>query len=322
MRRMMMLALCVAWPFALLSDTNGGGVGVQTIKVSSVSPLLTLKFWDYDAEDGDWVRIDVNGEKYREFELMHTPKTVSIPILFSDSDEVFVNVVGTQSGSGPVTYAVQATGLGSSTEVYKNSANVGLGNSYRIIKTKDDIFSIGVGFLGRLFGMDEEKNLGLSEAQLTNLPEQPIEYVGNRMTITLLPQEIVLPTGESFTFDGGTVSVEIVDMGSWEAWIKDPGIRGKAENVGAYSYRNHLWGSADIYIRDDTTWEEVIHECIHILNKDNAQLEKYKDFKGDPTKNEEYLAYMISRRGKSRPDEIVRHIDNDSVYDQKEWVEW
>lgn len=159
MRNCILLALCFTMliPIALFADDNGGGIRVQTIKVSSVSPFLTLKFWDYEAEDGDWVRIVVDGETYREFELKNAPKTVSIPILFSDKDEVLVNVIGTKSGNGPVTYAVQATGLGSSVEVYKNYADVGSGNSYRIVKTKDDIFSVGVNFLAWLFGIGNEK---------------------------------------------------------------------------------------------------------------------------------------------------------------------
>lgn len=158
MRNCSLLALCLAMltPTMLFADDNGGGIRVQTIKVSSVSPFLTLKFWDYEAEDGDWVRIVVDGETYREFELKNAPKTVSIPILFSDKDEVLVNVIGTKSGNGPVTYAVQATGLGSSVEVYKNYADVGSGNSYRIVKTKDDIFSVGVGYVAGLLGMGEE----------------------------------------------------------------------------------------------------------------------------------------------------------------------
>lgn len=157
MRNCSLLILCFVMltPIALFAD-NSRGIGVQTINVSSVSPLLTLKFWDYEAEDGDWVRIVVDGETYHEFELKNAPKTVSIPILFSDKDEVLVNVIGTKSGNGPVTYAVQATGLGSSVEVYKNYADVGSGNSYRIVKTKDDIFSVGVRFLARLFGIGEE----------------------------------------------------------------------------------------------------------------------------------------------------------------------
>lgn len=160
MRNCILWALCLAilTPIVLFADDNGGGIRVQTIKVSSVSPFLTLKFWDYEAEDGDWVRIVVDGETYREFELKNAPKTVSIPILFSDNDEVFVNVIGTQSGNGPVTYAVQATGLGSSVEVYKNYADVGTGNSYRIVKTKDDIFSVGVSYVAGLFGMGEERD--------------------------------------------------------------------------------------------------------------------------------------------------------------------
>lgn len=159
MRNCSLLALCLAMltPTMLFADDNGGGIRVQTIKVSSVSPFLTLKFWDYEAEDGDWVRIVVDGETYREFELKNAPKTVSIPILFSDKDEVLVNVIGTKSGNGPVTYAVQATGLGSSVEVYKNYADVGAGNSYRIVKTKDDIFSVGVAFLRGLLEDDENE---------------------------------------------------------------------------------------------------------------------------------------------------------------------
>lgn len=154
--RMMLMAASLVVPLAAWAAGNGGGIAVQTIKVSSVSPLLTLKFWDYEAEDGDWVRIVVDGEVYQEFELKNAPKTITIPILFSDQDEVFVNVIGTRSGNGPVTYAVQATGLGSTTEVYKNYTDVGSGNSYRIIKTKDDIFSTGVNFIAGLFGMESE----------------------------------------------------------------------------------------------------------------------------------------------------------------------
>lgn len=172
MRRIMMWTLCWTLPIALCADGNGGGIGVQTIKVSSVSPLLMLKFWDYEAEDGDWVRIVVDGETYREFELKNAPKTVAVPILFSDKDEVFVNVIGTRSGNGPVTYAVQATGLGSSMEVYKNYANVGSGNSYRIVKTKDDIFSVGVGYVAGLFGTGLPKRSALSEEQKEKLQEE------------------------------------------------------------------------------------------------------------------------------------------------------
>ena len=171
MRNCSLLTLCLAMlaPTMLFADDNGGDSREQTIKVSSVSPFLTLKFWDYEAEDGDWVRIVVDGETYREFELKNAPKTVSIPILFSDNDEVFVNVIGTQSGNGPVTYAVQATGLGSSVEVYKNYADVGTGNSYRIVKTKDDIFSVGVSFIAGLFGIGSEKGSGTRDEDDTEI---------------------------------------------------------------------------------------------------------------------------------------------------------
>lgn len=170
MRNCSLLILCFVMltPIALFAD-NSRGIGAQMINVSSVSPLLTLKFWDYEAEDGDWVRIVVDGETYREFELKNAPKTVSIPILFSDKDEVLVNVIGTKSGNGPVTYAVQATGLGSSVEVYKNYADVGSGNSYRIVKTKDDIFSVGVSFIAGLFGVGSEKGSGTRDEDGTEI---------------------------------------------------------------------------------------------------------------------------------------------------------
>ena len=155
MKLLYFFAICFCVQFAFAN--------VQTLQVSSASPFLTLEFWDYEDEDCDWVRIVVDGNPYREFELKNSHKSVIIPILFSEKKEIFVNVIGIKSGSGPVTYAVQATGIGSSLSVYKNYADVGAGNSYRIVKTSDDFFSKIANFTGLLSVDDLAKRTNVAE---------------------------------------------------------------------------------------------------------------------------------------------------------------
>lgn len=273
MHRIMMWALCWSLPIVLCADGNGGGIGVQTIKVSSVSPLLTLKFWDYEAEDGDWVRIVVDGVTYREFELKNAPKTVSVPILFSDKDEVFVNVIGTRSGNGPVTYAVQATGLGSSMEVYKNYANVGSGNSYRIVKTKDDIFSVGVGFITDFFDKNgpeplapaidcsdfhDEKQAQLStlEESLERSPSLPESFVKGCLWVQavghalagLTPQTGMLMSGVEMARSGINDLMYGDVISTWDTTQA-------AHNLKGNSYADKVVENADLVIGENWTDE-------------------------------------------------------------------
>ena len=70
-------------------------------------------------------------------------------------------------------------------------------------------------------------------------------------------------------------------------------------------------------MNESTTMKELDHEGIHVLTKIDPQLRKYKG-----TKNEEYLAYIISGTGGSTPQEVKNHIDNDPVYNSKQWVAW
>lgn len=106
------------------------------IEVSGISPVLFLEIWDYDAEDHDRVKVTLNGTIISAFEITHTPKKVTVPLVFVDG-EAIVEIVGTYSGRGDVTYAVRATGIGTEVETYKHSAGVGSGNSYRIVKKED-----------------------------------------------------------------------------------------------------------------------------------------------------------------------------------------
>lgn len=106
------------------------------IEVSGISPVLFLDIWDYDAEDHDRVKVTLNGTIISAFEITHTPKKVTIPLVFVDG-EAIVEIVGTYSGRGDVTYAVRATGIGTGVEIYKHRAGVGSGNSYRIVKKED-----------------------------------------------------------------------------------------------------------------------------------------------------------------------------------------
>ena len=108
------------------------------IEVSGISPVLFLDIWDYDAEDHDRVKVTLNGTIISAFEITHTPKKVTIPLVFVDG-EAIVEIIGTYSGRGPVTYAVRATGIGTGVGVYKHSAGVGSGNSYRIVKKEDSL---------------------------------------------------------------------------------------------------------------------------------------------------------------------------------------
>ena len=108
------------------------------IEVSGISPVLFLDIWDYDAEDHDRVKVTLNGTIISAFEITHTPKKVTIPLVFVDG-EAIVEIIGTYSGRGPVTYAVRATGIGTGVGVYKHSAGVGSGNSYRIVKQEDSL---------------------------------------------------------------------------------------------------------------------------------------------------------------------------------------
>ena len=144
----LILLVCLWLSFAAQAAQYGGNT--YTIRVSSVSPCLTLKIWDWSAEDHDKVKIVVDGQVWREFEIKHKAQTISVPIAFADADESIVEIIGTDDGTTGlpvVSYAVQASGLGTSTEVYKHETGVGTGNRYRIIKTKDDIYTQGWNWL-------------------------------------------------------------------------------------------------------------------------------------------------------------------------------
>ena len=138
---------------------------------------------------------------------------------------------------------------------------------------------------------------------------------GESVTLSYDGQTIMLPNGDLFRFSGGDVRVDIRKARSfWGRFCN--GFGSFPSNAGAFTKPDDWFFGNTIFIFDSTD-EEVRHEGIHILTRTNDELSKYKG-----TKNEEYLAYMISEKGKRSPQAVKEHIDKDEAYKSKAWIPW
>ena len=82
--------------------------------------------WDYAAEDGDYVRVLVNGAPVAEaFMIKHKPVEITVPAVGE------VQIKGIRDGGGGITYAVRYDLNGTN---YFNSAPEGEFNTYTLIK--------------------------------------------------------------------------------------------------------------------------------------------------------------------------------------------
>lgn len=144
-----------------------------------------------------------------------------------------------------------------------------------------------------------------------------VKRVGESFTLSYPRQSIALPNGGVFNFSGGDVNVDIDSATSFWGRFSN-GFKPIASNAGAFSTPDEFgFLSNNIYVLPDSSDEEVEHEGIHILTRKHPDLVKYKG-----TKNEEYLAYMISGKGLRSPQEIVNHLNSDEVYKSKAWIPW
>lgn len=161
----------------------------------------------------------------------------------------------------------------------------------------------------------------------------PYDYVGKTCTRKLPPANIKLPNGSTFHFPGAEVTVQVYDMNTWWSrmkfkWYNASFSATTPENVGAYSMRMDSMFDDHVYVRGGesgkppTSWEEFDHELIHIIAKNMPEFSGYKDRTGGATKNEEYLAYMISEKGRRTSDQVEKHLNTDEAYKTKEWVSW
>lgn len=292
----------------------GGDILVQTIKVSSISPLLTLEFWDYEAEDGDWVRIVVDGNPYREFELKNFHKSVTIPILFSEKKEIFVNVIGVKSGNGPVTYAVQATGLGSSLSVYKNYADVGAGNSYRIVKTTDDLFSKVANFIGLMPDEDFESSDDLvKKEKIANLLNDKLIRLPDSLNIPQIKSNMIrIDPAFLDQINEDVMMAYDVDANQFifRSDISDPSIFSRISD-GFLSFCSIFDSSITSGLDDQDS--DVVHELSHyvqdVLNTRNS--EKYLRMNSQDTDSlivaEGFAVIMSVRYGAGKGSVLVNH---------------
>lgn len=292
----------------------GGDILVQTIKVSSISPLLTLEFWDYEAEDGDWVRIVVDGNPYREFELKNFHKSVTIPILFSEKKEIFVNVIGVKSGNGPVTYAVQATGLGSSLSVYKNYADVGAGNSYRIVKTTDDLFSKVANFIGLMPDEDFESSDDLvKKEKIANLLNDKLIRLPDSLNIPQIKSNMIRidPAFLDQINEDAMMAYDVdANQFIFRSDISDPSIFSRISD-GFLSFCSIFDSSITSGLDDQDS--DVVHELSHyvqdVLNTRNS--EKYLRMNSQDTDSlivaEGFAVIMSVRYGAGKGSVLVNH---------------
>lgn len=164
--------------------------------------------------------------------------------------------------------------------------------------------------------IDVHKREGIYESQKRD--EVHFIHIGESLVITYVKQDILLPNGHTFNFSGGEVDVDIVSTESFWGRFSN-GFKNIPNNAGAFCTPDELlpFLRNNIYIRKDSSKEEVRHEGIHILTRKHNDLLKYKG-----TKNEEYLAYMISENGKRTPEDVKDHIDFDHAYDSKDWIPW
>lgn len=166
----------------------------------------------------------------------------------------------------------------------------------------------------------EQDKVDVKKDDRCTIAIKPYDLIGQRIELFYGSQEVPLPGGGVFSFGGGKVNVDVSDMYSFWGRFEN-GFGSVAPNAGAFSstedygWFSFLWNN--VYVNESTTMKELDHEGIHVLTKIDPQLRKYKG-----TKNEEYLAYIISGTGGNTPQEIKNHIDNDPVYNSKQWVAW
>lgn len=306
MKLLYFFAICFCVQFAFAN--------VQTLQVSSASPFLTLEFWDYEAEDGDWVRIVVDGNPYREFELKNFHKSVTIPILFSEKKEIFVNVIGVKSGSGPVTYAVQATGLGSSLSVYKNYADVGAGNSYRIVKTTDDLFSKGANFIGLMPDEDFESSDDLvKKEKIANLLNDKLIRLPDSLNIPQIKSNMIRidPAFLDQINEDAMMAYDVdANQFIFRSDISDPSIFSRISD-GFLSFCSIFDSSITSGLDDQDS--DVVHELSHyvqdVLNTRNS--EKYLRMNSQDTDSlivaEGFAVIMSVRYGAGKGSVLVNH---------------
>lgn len=167
--------------------------------------------------------------------------------------------------------------------------------------------------------IEEKDDVEVEKADGYHVVVKPFDLIGQSIELSYEAREIPLPGGGLLYFEGGRIKVDIRDMDGWLARFEN-GFKDFPKNAGAFTSREDkgfslLWDN--VYVKPSTTMAELEHEGIHVLTKVNDELRKYKG-----TKNEEYLAYIISGTGGKTPKDVMNHIDSDPVYDTKQWISW